>query len=139
MIRLLDRDEYPAAFALIKLLRTRLDARGFSQAVTHPRMREYRLAGAFDGDELTGVVGFRPVCTLARGHHLHVDDLVVGTDWRKHGIGLALMKWVEQYAREQGMKAVFLDARPDSLGFYEAMDYALHVSPLMRKTLKSDH
>ena len=135
MVRLLERDEYSAAFGLIKLLRTHLDEPGFSEATAHPCMSGYRLAGAFDDGKLTGVVGFKPAYTLAGGHHLHVDDLVVRPDCRKHGIGLALMQWVEQHAREQGMRFVFLEARPGVGDFYAAMGYELHSSPLMRKEL----
>ncbi len=135
MVRLLDQDEYFAAFNLIRLLRTHLDSYSFSEAMVHPCMRGYQLAGAFDQGELTGVVGFKPAYTLARGHHLHVDDLVVKTDRRKRGIGLVLMQWVEQYARERGMRSVFLDARPSVSDFYAAMGYELYASPLMRKEL----
>ena len=64
-------------------------------------------------------MGMRPVHTLARGPHLHVDDLVVDAAVRGSGAGHALMAYAEADARAREMSAVFLDARPDAIPFYE--------------------
>ena len=56
-------------------------------------------------------MGMRPVHTLARGPHLHVDDLVVDETFRKSGAGKALMAYAENDAKARGMSLVFLDAR----------------------------
>jgi ribosomal protein S18 acetylase RimI-like enzyme len=81
-----------------------------------------------------GVLGLRPVHTLVRGSHLHIDDMVVEEGARVSGIGRLLMHYAEADARARGMKSVFLDARPEAIGFYKALGYELHSSPSMRKS-----
>ena len=73
--------------------------------------------------------------TLVRGAHLHVDDLGVDEVERKSGVRRALMDYAEADARARGMSVVFLDARPDAIGFYETIGFTLHTSPSMRKML----
>jgi hypothetical protein len=45
------------------------------------------------------------------------------------------MAYAEADARARGMAAVFLDARPEAIGFYQAIGYALHPVPSMKKIL----
>ena len=98
----------------------------------------YELVGAYLDGKLVGVMGIRPVHTLARGAHLHVDDLVVDEAIRGSGAGRALMAYAEADARARDMGAVFLDARPDAVAFYEREKYALHPAPSMKKLIDKD-
>jgi hypothetical protein len=41
----------------------------------------------------------------------------------------------EADSRAHGMTAVFLDARPEAIGFYRTLGYALHPTPSMKTTL----
>ena len=45
------------------------------------------------------------------------------------------MAYAESDARARGMSMVFLDARSEAIGFYQAIGFALHVSPSMRNLL----
>ena len=49
--------------------------------------------------------------------------------------GSALMAYAEADARARGMGAVFLDARPDAIPFYEREQYTLHAAPSMKKVI----
>ena len=75
------------------------------------------------------------VRTIARGEHLHVDDLVVTAAARGRGIGAALLSTIEAAARADGCRSVFLDSRPEVLGFYATAGYAPHTAVLVRKPL----
>lgn len=123
------------AFPLICQLRTALDEAEFLQRVRRQSHGGYELVGAYRDGRLIGVMGMRPVHTLARGPHLHVDDLVVDEAVRGSGAGRALMAYAEADARARGMGAVFLDARPDAIPFYEREQYTLHAAPSMRKLI----
>jgi GNAT superfamily N-acetyltransferase len=81
-------------------------------------------------------MGMRPVDTLARGHHLHVDDLVVDAAHRNARIGEALMAFAERWAVEHGCTSVFLDARAEALRFYSRLGYAPHTATLVRKRIE---
>ena len=78
----------------------------------------------------------RPVQTLARGPHMHVDDLVINEKSRGAGAGRALMAYAESETRERKMTAVFLDARREAIPFYEREGYGFHPSPSMKKAIK---
>jgi len=133
-IRRLSPTEWPRAFPVISQLRT-LDEAAFLRRVCRQSYSGYELVGAFADGELIGVMGIRPVHTLARGGHLHVDDLVVAREARGCGAGHALMDYAEADARARNMSAVFLDARPEAIPFYERRDYVLHSAPSMKKLL----
>lgn len=45
------------------------------------------------------------------------------------------MQFAEADARARGMSAVFLDARPEAIPFYESRNYALHPAPSMKKAI----
>lgn len=126
--------EWSRAYAVIAQLR-KLDEAEFLARVRRQSHTGYELVAAFRDGRLIGVLGMRPVHTLARGAHLHVDDLVVDEAVRGSGAGRALMDYAERDARARGMTAVFLDARPDAVPFYEREHYQLHPAPSMKKVL----
>jgi len=133
--RRLEPREWAAVFPIVAQLRPHLDAEKFLDRVRRQSHGGYELVGAYRNGRLIGVLGMRPVHTLVRGPHLHVDDIVIEESERRAGGGRALMAYAEADARARGMTAVFLDARPEAIGFYQAIGYELHAVPSMRKTL----
>ncbi|WP_029415287.1 GNAT family N-acetyltransferase [Brevundimonas bacteroides] len=133
-IRALRTDDWPVVHPLIAELRSLSEAE-FLEAMTRQTQHGYQMVGAWSVDRWVGVVGYRPVRTLARGLHLHVDDLVVDPGVRASGIGRALLAHVEGEARLAGAKSIFLDARPESIGFYEREGFVPHTSPSMVKRM----
>jgi ribosomal protein S18 acetylase RimI-like enzyme len=133
--RRLEPREWAAVFPLVAQLRPHLSAQEFLAQVRRQSHGGYELVGAFRNGRLIGVLGMRPVHTLVRGPHLHVDDIVIEEASRRAGGGRALMAYVEADAQARGMTAVFLDARPEAIGFYQALGYALHTVPSMKKML----
>ncbi len=133
-VRKLLPSEWLQAFPIISQLRS-LDKEEFLRRVRRQSYSGYELIGAYLDDELVGVMGMRPVHTLARGPHLHVDDLVVDAEARGSGIGRALMSFAETDARSREMNAVFLDARQEAIPFYERENYVFHPAPSMKKIL----
>lgn len=133
-IRRLTPAEWGQAYPVIAQLRS-LDEAEFLARARRQSHSGYELVAAFLDGRIMGVLGMRPVHTLARGPHLHVDDLVVDAAVRGSGAGRALMDYAERDARARGMTAVFLDARPDAVAFYERENYQLHGAPSMKKVL----
>lgn len=116
-IRKLEPAEWRLAFPVIAVLRTHLTLDEFVERVDRQSFAGYALVGAFVDGRLVGVLGVRPVHTLARGAHLQVDDLVVADEARRADIGKALMDHVEREAVVRCMQAVFLDARSEAVPF----------------------
>lgn len=133
-IRLLDASEWTLAFPIMVQLRDKHVLDTFIESVTEQSTRlGYQIYGAFSEGKLIGVAGVRPVRTLARGHFLHVDDLVIDQNLRVGGAGRKLLTYIHNLAKSQGMTAIFLDSRPDAEGFYDKMGYVRHSSPSMRR------
>lgn len=133
-IRRLSPAEWPHAFPIVRQLRS-LDSEEFLSRVRRQSYSGYELVGAYRGDKMEGVMGMRPVHTLARGAYLHVDDLVVDEATRGSGIGQALLSFAEEDARARQMTTVFLDARQEAIPFYERQSYVFHPAPSMKKVL----
>lgn len=126
--------QWKDAYPVMAQLRA-LDEADFLRRVRQQSCAGYELVGAYQGGALVGVMGMRPVQTLARGAYLHVDDLVVDAAVRGSGAGRALMAYAEADAQARAMDVVFLDARPEAIAFYERGGYALHPAPSMKKRL----
>ena len=63
---------------------------------------------------------------LESGRSGEILGLVVAADQRGHGIGRSLVKWVEHWASERGLKQMSVRsnaARTESHPFYERMGY----------------
>ncbi|WP_122887811.1 GNAT family N-acetyltransferase [Burkholderia pseudomallei] len=136
--RKLEDDDLTAAYAVMKQLRVHLECVEFKDRVRRQHMYGYTIFGAFDENGvLRGVVGMRPVSTLARGDHLHIDDLVVDESVRGHGVGRDLLRFAEGWALSHGLGNIFLDSRPEVSTFYEKFGYTPHSATLMRKRIAS--
>jgi GNAT superfamily N-acetyltransferase len=136
--RRIDRESpaFAEAVTILLELRARLDAAIATERIEEQaRGHGYELHGCFREGRLVAVAGFRTVQTLARGKHLHLDDLVVTGAHRGAGIGKVLLRHVESEAAARGLGAVFLDARPEAIPFYERAGYERHPAPLYRKRL----
>lgn len=133
-IRRLSPPEWVQAYPVIAQLRS-LEESEFLERARRQSYSGYELVAALLDGKIVGVMGMRPVHTLARGPHLHIDDLVVDAAGRGSGVGRSLMEYAEVDARARGMSAIFLDARPDAIPFYERERYVPHLSPSMKKVL----
>lgn len=123
-------------YPVIRELRPDLDEATFKARWLHQAQTfQYRLLAAWAGERVAGVMGLRPVATLSRGRFLHIDDLVVHPDFRRQGVGTALIHWAEVWARRTDIRSIYLDSRQDALGFYRTLGYVPHGSVLVRKDL----
>jgi predicted FMN-binding regulatory protein PaiB/GNAT superfamily N-acetyltransferase len=124
-------------FPLVRQLREALDLATFVERVQHARSIGYRILVLRETSTSAAIAyaGFRPVTTLARGAHIHVDDLVVHEDHRGTGAGAALLGHIEEMARtfRTSGAAVYLDARPTALGFYKKRGYSVHPAPVVKR------
>ncbi len=88
-------------------------------------------------------VGWVQVCArtiLVSDRHGEVEGLVVDREWRSKGVGRALMKQAEEWARKTGCTSVSLRSnvvREGARPFYESMGYeVVKTQWAFRKTLK---
>ena len=129
LIRELRSDaEITAAFPLMSSLRDRIVDGTFLAEVRRQQIEGYELVGAFADDRLVALAGVRRSHTLARGEHLFVDDLVTDESHRGKGYGRALLRWLAERARAEGIGQIHLDSRFTAKGFYEHEGFTLRTS-----------
>jgi GNAT superfamily N-acetyltransferase len=121
-----------SAFLAIQELRTHLtDEAEFVRLVDDvQRPQGYRLVGAYEGDDVAAVAGFRVVDDLADGHHTYVDDLSTRAEFRRRGHARALLDWIAEEAERLGCGNVQLDsavgpARWDAHRLYLSAGYVI--------------
>ena len=135
LIRKLLPAEWSEAYPLIAQLRN-ISNETFLESIKIQALNGYELIGSFVDGRMTGVMGVRPVHTLARGFHLHIDDLVIDEKFRGLGTGKALLDFATVESESRGMNFIFLDARKEAIPFYEQNNFLFHASPSMKKPLK---
>ena len=106
--------ETGTAFLAMKALRTDIaDEAEFVRRVDEVQRPEgYRLVGAFDAGEpaAAAVAGFRVGNNLAWGRFLYVDDLATRPEFRRRGLGRALLVWLAREAATLGCSEFHLDS-----------------------------
>jgi GNAT superfamily N-acetyltransferase len=113
-IREIAPGETGLAFLAMNALRTQLaDEEEFVRRVDDLQRPEgYRLVGAFDAEEeaAAAVAGFRTGHNLVDGHYLYVDDLATRPEFRRRGLGTALLVWLAREAASLGCEHLSLDS-----------------------------
>jgi GNAT superfamily N-acetyltransferase len=100
----------------------------------------YRVVGLFDGEECRACVGYRILTNFVSGRHIYVDDLVTAEQWRSHGYGRLLNKYLVELARNEGCSSVQLDSntrRQKAHRFYFRERYtivAFHFTHFLRSS-----
>lgn len=59
------------------------------------------------------------------GKTYKVQRVAVLADWRQHGFGKQLMLYIEDFALEQDVRSLILNAQNTAIGFYESLDYEI--------------
>ena len=102
------------AYLAMNALRTHVpDEEEFVRLVDEvQRPQGYRLVGAFDAEEpaAAAVAGFRTGNNLAWGHFLYVDDIATRPEFRRRGLGTALLVWLAREAARLGCEELHLDS-----------------------------
>jgi GNAT superfamily N-acetyltransferase len=74
------------------------------------RPQGYRLVGAFEGERVVAVAGFRVIESLASGRSLYVDDLSTLPEARRRGHAGRLLDWCAEEAGRLCCDELHLDS-----------------------------
>jgi GNAT superfamily N-acetyltransferase len=134
-IREIQPGDTGSAFLAMKALRTHLaDEEEFLRLVDEVQRPEgYRLVGAFDAEEpaAAAVAGFRTGHNLVDGHYLYVDDLATRPEFRRRGLGTALLVWLAREAARLGCEHLSLDS---AVGLERADAHRLYLNSGLKIT-----
>lgn len=114
-VREIQPGETGSAYLAMRELRAHVPDEGeFVRRIDEVQRPEgYRLVGAFDREEpnvAAAVAGFRVGHNLADGHYLYVDDLSTRPQFRRRGLGTALLVWLAREAASLGCDHLSLDS-----------------------------
>jgi GNAT superfamily N-acetyltransferase len=103
-------DRLTAACPVMRELRPHLSEEEIAKGYADDYGGGFRMAAVFDGDECRAVAGYRILTNFVSGKHIYVDDLVTADEWRSHGYGRLLNKYLVELARKEGCGSVQLDS-----------------------------
>jgi GNAT superfamily N-acetyltransferase len=81
----------------------------FLARVERMGLQGYRLVGAFTGDALVALAGYRLQENLVYGEFLYVDDLITAESHRGGQWGARLLRALDRVARAEGCTRLVLD------------------------------
>lgn len=93
--------------------------------------------GAFENDHIIGYIWAYPH-SFREENRMYVNELSVSEDYRRQGIGTALLNLVEARAKEEGYPALYLHAEAGSLDavrLYESSGYIPERIQLRKKIM----
>lgn len=73
----------------------------------------------------TGTVIYEPKIIHSCKYVGHIEDIVVKTDYRNHGMARNIIKKLINSAKENNCYKVILDCKPQLSGFYERLDFTI--------------
>jgi glucosamine-phosphate N-acetyltransferase len=74
----------------------------------------------------TASMFIEPKWIHAGGKVAHVEDVVVDSEYRKHGVGRLLIHALEREARAKGCYKMILDCSAEAVAFYERCSFRAH-------------
>ncbi len=108
---------------LIEQITPELTQRGLRRDVLYPSQKIFEMEmeedtygihfGAFNDVKLVGVVSL-----FQKGHDFQFRKLAVDPAFQKMGIGNSLLKYITDYAQENGGTRIWCNARVTAIGFY---------------------
>lgn len=103
-------EELKGIYPLIQLLNPGMDRSTFEELLARMCKQGYRCIGAFVKGECVGICGFWVGYRFWCHGYIDLDNIVVKESHRSHGIGAAMMRWIEQEGKRLGCKVAVLDA-----------------------------
>lgn len=83
--------------------------------------KDYFFLGAFDKDTISATLNL----ILQEDGSLLLRQFAVHSSCQGQGIGMNLIRFAHEFARQRGYKKIFLDSRLSAVGFYQKAGYRL--------------
>ena len=103
-------DDINKCWEAMYALRPHLEKTEFVALVQELQTTGYHLAFIEKDGKAAGAIGYRYLHFLFCGKHIYIDDLTTLPEYRGQGVGGALLDFVADEARKNGLKTVTLDS-----------------------------
>ena len=90
---------------LLQVLNTEISESILKERLDAMVQQNYICIEAYDKDKLIGICGLWILTKYYVGKHIEPDNIIILPEYQNQNIGTQLMKWVDNYAKEQGCVA----------------------------------
>ncbi len=104
-IKLIPADELTEIIPLIKLLNPNVPEQTLHSRLQDMIEQGYQCVGLYVDSRLIGICGLWIVTKFYVGKHIEPDNVFILPEFRRHGLGKQLLKWVYDYGLSQGCRA----------------------------------
>ncbi|SES44698.1 GNAT family N-acetyltransferase [Psychrobacillus sp. OK032] len=119
---LTNKKQWLEAFPIMKQLRTDLTEETYIELLQDMSKDGYRLFAMYVKDEIVSLVGLGWRINFYNKRHIFIYDLVTDVSHRSFGYGEKMLKYIHDWAKENGAEYVALESglqRIDAHRFYE--------------------
>lgn len=97
------QSELEQAYPVMKELRPHITLQNFLD-IYHQSHKTtgYEIAALKVDGQIQAIMGYRILFDYVHGKHCYIDDLVSSEQYRSKGFGAELLKYAEQFSKEQG-------------------------------------
>jgi GNAT superfamily N-acetyltransferase len=106
-----DKKEMLSSYGLISQMYPKIDFATYEKNLDEMiRLNNYKMATAFLGEEMVGVVGYWVSLMLYCGRYIQASNLVVDKKNRSLGVGKEILYYLEKKGKELGCEKLVLDS-----------------------------
>lgn len=111
-VKIIPKENLDSIIPLLEMLNPELEKEIIVQRLDEIKSKtDYQCVGVYDGARLIAISGIWILHKIYAGKHIEPDNVVVHKDYRRKGVGELMMKWIHDYAKENGCLTSELNAR----------------------------
>lgn len=104
-------DEMLLAYSIIKQRYQEMTLENFRVQISEMiAMNDFKMIGAFLGDEIIGVAGYWVLRMLYCGRYIQISSFIVDEEKRGFGIGKKILREIEKIGKKLNCEKVILDS-----------------------------
>lgn len=104
-IQWIEKDRLEEILPILQLLNEKTDTAILAQRLKEMKAHNYRCAGAYAEGRLIGICGAWILHKHYVGKHIELDNVMLLPEYRRLGIGEAMIAWLEAWAKSEGCVA----------------------------------
>jgi GNAT superfamily N-acetyltransferase len=124
---LIDEEQWLEAFPVMNQLRTDLTRETYLELLGEMRKEGYSLYALYKDNQIVSLAGLSSRVNFYNKRHVFIHDLVTDAAYRSYGFGEKLLRYIHNWAKENGAAYVALESgiqRNNAHRFYEdKLDY----------------
>jgi len=109
-VSIIPKEYLDSIIPLLEMLNPELGKEIIAQRLDEIKKTDYQCVGVYDGTKLIAISGIWILHKIYVGKHIEPDNVVVHKDYRRKGVGELMMKWILDYAKENGCLTSELNA-----------------------------